>query len=86
MQTLERRIAELEKATPSAGGIDLIITRIIPDDPNAEMQHAQGDNGECWRRQPGESEREFLDRAAGEVKQRNAWGIAHLIVSDCAPT
>lgn len=77
MQTIEKRIAALEQASPPADGM-VIIRRIVrPGHLDAEIHRLRGDGGELWERLPGESEPAFIDRASGEVK-RNPWGCACL--------
>ncbi len=80
MHILERRISELERASP-ADRIDAIIHRIVtPGEQDAEAQTARGIDGGEWTRLPGESEDDLIDRALREIP-RQPGGVARLIVS-----
>ena len=71
MQNLERRIAELEKAGSTGGGPTTIIIRCLTrGNLEVEIQELHDSKGgQQWRRQPGEAEQEFIDRATREVKR-----------------
>ena len=80
MQSLERRIAELEKAgAANEGPTTIIIRSITPGNLELEMQEMHDSKGsQQWKRQPGETEQELIDRATREVT-RNGQGCALLI-------
>lgn len=78
MQTIEKRIAALEQASPPAEGMTIIRRFVSPGHLDAEIHRLRGDDGELWERLPGETEQAFIDRASGEVK-RNPWGTAGLV-------
>ena len=83
MQSLERRIAELEKAgAANEGPTTIIIRSITPGNLELEMQEMHDSKGsQQWKRQPGEAEQEFIDRASHEVK-RDGPGCAFLMAGD----
>ena len=80
MQSLERRIAELEKAgAANEGPTTIIIRSIACGELDAEIYQLHDSKGsQQWQRQSGEAEQEFIDRASREVK-RNERGIALLM-------
>ena len=80
MQSLERRIAELEKTSSTNDWPSTIIIRgMTCGKLDEEIQELRGSKGsQQWHRQPGEAEQEFIDRASREVK-RNGRGIALLM-------
>ena len=77
MQSLEPRIAALEKASPAPDGLVLIRRFVKPGHLDAEIYCLRSDAGERWERLPGEPEQAFIDRASREVR-RNEWGFAGL--------
>ena len=80
MPSLERRIAELEKAgSTNDGPITIIIWPMTCGKLDAEIYKLH-DSKCCqqWKRQPGEAEQEFIDRATREVT-RNGPGCALLM-------
>jgi len=77
MQTIEKRIAALEQASPPADGMVIIRRFVTPGRLDAEIHRLRGDGDELWERLPGEPEQAFIDRASGEAK-RNLWGVASL--------
>ena len=79
MPTLERRVFALEQRNGPANQIDVIIRRLVPEDPGAESQTASDFEGGAWTRLPHEDEDEFLDRACREAK-RGPGGVARLLV------
>ena len=83
MQSLERRIAELEKAGSIDYGVTTIIIRPITcGELDAEIyQLHDSKGGQRWTRQRGEAEQEFIDRASREAK-RDGPGIAMLMAGD----
>lgn len=83
MQSLERRIAELEKAGSTVEGPQTIVIRGLTCGNLHVEIHAlrNSKNGQQWKRQPGETEQEFIDRASREVK-RDGPGCALLIGGD----
>lgn len=80
MNALERRLSELERASP-AERITAIIHRIVsPGNLNAEATTAREVDGPGgWRRLADETEDDLIDRALREVP-RNPGGVARLIV------
>ena len=80
MQSLEKRIAELEKAQPINDGVQTIIVRFISPGVSGDALQAlhSYSGGQHWTRDPSESEQNFIDRASREVK-RNGRGIALLM-------
>ena len=83
MQSLERRIAELEKAGSTVEGPQTIVIRgMTCGDLHTEIHALHDSKGsQRWKRQPGEPEQEFIDRASREVK-RDGPGCALLISGD----
>ena len=83
MPSLERRIAELEKAGSTVEGpLTIVIRGLTCGNLHVEI-HTLRDSkdGQQWKRQPGETEQEFIDRASREVK-RDGPGCALLIGGD----
>ena len=74
MQSLEKRITELEKSTALGEMVTTIVVRFMsPDNLNEEIQELQGSKGlQQWKRQPGETEQELIDRATNEVTRNGA--------------
>ncbi len=72
MQSLERRIAELEKAgSTNEGPMTIIIRCMTPGNLDVEIQELHDwKGGQQWERQPGEAEQEFIDRASREVTRK----------------
>ena len=83
MQSLERRIAELEKSGSTGEGPQTIIIRgMTPGNLEVEIQELHDSkSGQQWQRQPEETEQEFIDRASRELK-RDGLGCALLIGGD----
>ena len=69
MQSLEKRIAELEKgASMDEGPLTIVIRPLTPGNVDEELQELHDQNGsQRWMRQPGETEHELIDRASREV-------------------
>ena len=80
MQSLERRIAELEKANSTGEGPMTIIIRFMtPGNLEVEIQELHDSKGgQQWTRQLSEAEQTFIDRASREVK-RDGPGCALLM-------
>ena len=82
MQTLERRICALERASPSTAVKTIIRRFLSPGDVEVEIHSLRGAaDGELWTRLPGETEQELIDRATVAVT-RNHWGFAVLTMAD----
>ena len=83
MQSLERRIAELEKADSTGEWpLTIVIRGVTPGKLDAEIQELHDWKGsQQWERHPGEIEQEFIDRASREVK-RDGPGCAFLMAGD----
>lgn len=83
MQSLERRIAELEKSRSTVEGPQTIVIRGLTCGNLHVEIHTLRDSkdGRQWKRQPRESEQEFIDRASSEAN-RDGPGCALLISGD----
>ena len=83
MQSLEKRIAELEKgASMDEGPLTIVIRPLTPGNVDEELQELHDQNGsQRWMRQPGETEHELIDRASREVT-RNRPCCALLMAGD----
>ena len=83
MQSLERRIAELEKSgSTGEGPMTIIIRGLTPGNLEEEIYKLNDSkSSQQWERLPGETEQEFIDRASREVK-RDGPGCALLIGGD----
>lgn len=77
MQNLEKRIAALEAANPTAADFTIIRRIVSPGQLDAEIYRLRDDDGNEWKRQTGETEQALIDRASFEVR-RNSWGVASL--------
>ena len=62
MQTLDRRLIALEQQTQPLPMQAIVIRFDAPDQPGAEIERLSM-AGSAWQRQPGETERAFIDRA-----------------------
>ena len=81
MQTLEKRVAALEQASPGTNDITIIRRFVDPGHLDAEIHSLRAADGELWTRQPGEAEQELIDRATVAVT-RNGSGFAILTMAD----
>ena len=77
MQNLEKRVAALEQANKPVDEYTLIRRYVSPGHLDDEIYLLTDDDGNEWRRQPGETEDELIDRASKEVT-RTAWGVGSL--------
>jgi len=64
MQTIEKRIAALELASPIVDRVQFIILTPMGDE---DIDHIRDNYGNHWQRQPGEMEEAFKDRATSET-------------------
>lgn len=80
MQSLERRIAELEKAySTGEEPMTIIIQWLTPGNLKEEIRELRDSKGgQQWKREPGETEQGLIDRATHEVT-RNGPGCALLM-------
>ena len=83
MQSLERRIAELEKAgSTGEGPMTIVIRCVTTGNLDGEIQELNDWKGsQQWKRQPGETEQELIDRASREVT-RSGPGCPLLMAGD----
>ena len=81
MGTLERRVAYLERAAPTAHLVSLTVSAGSAEELQAEVSYLRCDGGRCWQRVTGESEADFRERACQGAK-RNGYGIAMLYAFD----
>lgn len=65
MQNLEKRIAALEQASPE-GDTVMFIHLVGMGEVDKEIQHITANRKE-WKREPGETEQDFQDRAERET-------------------
>lgn len=74
MQSLEKRITELEKASSIGEGVTTIIVRFMsPENLDGEIQELQDSKRlQQWKRQPRETEQALIDRATNEVSRNGA--------------
>jgi len=78
MQTTKARIAALEQANPQVEEVTIVRTFVTPGHlVHDEIYLLTADDGHSWKRQPGETQEEFFDRASKEVT-RSPWGVACL--------
>ena len=84
MQSLEKRIAELEKAQPINDGVQTIIVRFISPGVSGDALQAlhSYSGGQHWTREPSESEQNFVDRASREVERKGPGCVRLLLQSD----
>ena len=73
MQSLEKRIAELEAASPAIDNTVMFLSFVDMGEVDKELYKLRdswpGDKGQHWTREPGESEEAFKARASREVKR-----------------
>ena len=74
MQSLEKRITELEKAGSTGEGPTTIVIKFLsPENRDVEIQQLKDWKGDQqWQRQPGETEQALIDRATNEVTRNGA--------------
>ena len=77
MQSLEKRITALEVQTAPVEPLTIIRRVAAPGKPQTELECLRDSNGTEWRREPGEPEQGFIDRASLECA-RHAGGVASL--------
>lgn len=65
MQNLEKRIVALEQASPE-GDTVMFIHLVGMGEVDKEIQHITANRKE-WKREPGETEQDFQDRAERET-------------------
>ena len=82
MQSLEKRIAALEVQTAPAEPLTIIRRLVAPGKPQTELECLRDSSGTEWRREPGESEQGFIDRASHQA-WRSPWGIICLAEHPC---
>ena len=80
MQSLEKRIADLEKAGATDNvPTDIVVRFVTSGNLDDELQEIHDwKNGQQWKRLPGETEQELEKRATSEVT-RNGPGSALLM-------
>jgi hypothetical protein len=76
MQTLERRITDLESRTHSKQ-YDIVVRFIGPGEIGKELMFLSDHDGNEWSRHSGESEDDFRARAFAGCK-RNSFGVVRL--------
>ena len=83
MQSLERRIAELEKAgSTGEGPMTIVIRCLMPGNLDEEIQELHDwKGGQQWKRQLRETEQGLIDRASREVI-RNGLNCALLMAGE----
>lgn len=69
MQNLEKRIAALEQASPEGEKV-LFIILVGMGEVGSEIVHIYDNHANQWNRLPGETEREFKDRATSETPRK----------------
>lgn len=65
MQATEKRIEALEQASPETDTV-MFIHLVGLDEVDKEIQHITANRKE-WKREPGETEQDFQDRAEREA-------------------
>jgi len=80
-QNLEKRIAALERANPPDDDLTIIRHIVTPGKLDATINRIRANDGQLWKRLPGELEQTLIDRAAKGVK-RNQWHAAILLTDD----
>ena len=80
MPSLEKRISALEVETVSSDHLTIIRRGAGPGQMLPELHALVDGAGNKWKRQPGETEQGFIDRASDEAS-RSPWGVALLL--DC---
>ena len=74
MQSLDKRVAALEKKTAPTEQITLIQRIVWVGQESAEIQQLRDEQGTSWIREQCESEQAFIKRAKDEA-WRNEWGV-----------
>jgi hypothetical protein len=81
MPTLEKRLEALEASAPPIVGRVTIVTFVKPGRVEWELRRIctalAADEGQQWKREPGETERELRERATREAP-RDAYGASLL--------
>ena len=74
MQSLDKRVAALDKKTAPTEQITLIQRIVWVGQESAEIQQLRDEQGTSWIREQCESEQVFIKRAKDEA-WRNEWGV-----------
>ena len=82
MQSLEKRITALEVQTATAEPLTIIRRLVAPGKPQTELECLRDSNGTEWRREQGEPEQGFIDRASHQA-WRSPWGVICLAEHPC---
>jgi len=74
MQSLDKRVATLEKKTAPKEKITIIRRIVWVGQQAAEIQQLRDEQGTSWIRQQRESEHDFVERVKVEA-WRSEWGV-----------
>ena len=74
MQSLDKRVATLEKRTAPKEKITIIRRIVWVGQQGAEIERLQDEQDTCWSRERNESEHDFVERVKSEAF-RNEWGV-----------
>lgn len=78
MQSINKRLSDLENAQPPSEAMTIIRRMVAPGQLDAEIDYIHDAHGNERKRLAGETEAAFTDRAASETPP-NAWGFKTLI-------
>ena len=80
METLKRRVGELENMNLSDENITVIRKVLSPSHLGAPMSFISDSHGGVWVIGPDETERDFIERASNQAT-RNEFGTVRLIAN-----
>jgi hypothetical protein len=74
MQSLDKRVATLEKKTAIKEKITIIRRIVWVGQQGAEIEQLRDEQENSWSREQSESEQDFIERVKSEAF-RNEWGV-----------
>ena len=74
MQSLDKRVAALEKKTATKEKITIIRRIVWVGQQGAEIEQLRDEQENSWSREQSESEQDFIERVKSEAF-RNEWGV-----------
>ena len=74
MQSLDKRVATLEKKTAIKEKITIIRRIVWVGQQGAEIEQLRDEQDNSWSREQSESEQDFIERVKSEAF-RNEWGV-----------
>lgn len=70
MQTLDKRISALERASPTGDTVSTILLVPLLKEGNAVLESIHDNHGNAWTRRSDETQEAFKDRATSESPRK----------------